>query len=54
MAGDSETGVSIMKMEVGLDTGPIAGELRTAIDPSETAEELSGRLSLLAAETLGE
>jgi methionyl-tRNA formyltransferase len=52
MAGDSETGVSIMRMEVGLDTGPIAGELRTAIDPSETAEELSGRLSLLAAETL--
>jgi methionyl-tRNA formyltransferase len=52
MAGDAETGVSIMKMEVGLDTGPIAGELRTAIDPSETAEELSARLSLLAAKTL--
>ncbi len=29
MAGDSQTGVSIMQMEVGLDTGPIAGELRT-------------------------
>jgi len=52
MAGDAETGVSIMKMEVGLDTGPIAGELRTAIDPSETAEELSARLSILAARTL--
>jgi methionyl-tRNA formyltransferase len=52
IAGDAETGVSIMKMEVGLDTGPIAGELRTAIDPSETAEELSARLSLLAARTL--
>jgi len=52
MAGDAETGVSIMKMEVGLDTGPIAGELRTAIDPSETTEELSARLSFLAARTL--
>lgn len=52
MAGDLETGVSIMKMEVGLDTGPIAGELRTPIDPSETAEELTARLSNLAAKTL--
>jgi methionyl-tRNA formyltransferase len=54
MAGDIEAGVSIMKMEVGLDTGPIAGELRTAIDPSETAEELTTRLSLLGAQSLSE
>src|SRR4051794_7573958 len=39
MAGDAETGVSIMRMEIGLDTGPIAGELRTPIDPSDTAGE---------------
>jgi methionyl-tRNA formyltransferase len=52
MAGDAESGVSIMKMEVGLDTGPIAGEVRTAIEPSETAEDLLTRLSLLAAKTL--
>jgi methionyl-tRNA formyltransferase len=52
MAGDAETGVSIMKMEAGLDTGPIAGELRTSIAPSETADELLARLSLLAAKTL--
>jgi methionyl-tRNA formyltransferase len=52
MAGDTETGVSIMKMEAGLDTGAIAGELRTRIDPLETSAELTLRLGQLAAETL--
>ena len=41
-------------METGLDTGPIAGEVRTRIDPSETAEELALRLSHLGAQTLGD
>lgn len=54
MAGDLETGVSIMRMEVGLDTGPIAGEIRTAIDSFETAEDLILRLSQLGAVTLGD
>ena len=54
MAGDAETGVSIMQMEAGLDTGPIAGELRTPIDPTETAEELTIRLAHLGARTLCE
>ncbi|MDE3176674.1 MAG: methionyl-tRNA formyltransferase [Pseudomonadota bacterium] len=54
MAGDAETGVSIMKMGVGLDTGPIAGEMRAAISPTETAGELTSRLSQLAAQTLGD
>ena len=54
MAQDHETGVSLMRMEVGLDTGPIAGELRTKIDPNETAAELTTRLSVLAARTLQE
>ena len=54
MAGDEETGVSIMKMEVGLDAGPIAGELRTRIDPAETAGELTSRLADLAAATLSQ
>ncbi len=54
MAGDRETGVSIMQMEVGLDTGPLAGELRTLIDPAETAEELTLRLAHLGARTLNE
>jgi len=52
MAGDEETGVSIMKREVALDTGPIAGEMRTRIDPAETAEELTARLGELAAQTI--
>ena len=52
MAGDEETGVSIMRMETGLDTGPIAGELRTRIDPMETSGELTARLAELAAETI--
>jgi methionyl-tRNA formyltransferase len=52
MAGDEETGVSIMNMEAGLDTGPIAGELRTRIDPVETSGELTARLAELAAETI--
>jgi methionyl-tRNA formyltransferase len=54
MAGDRETGVSIMRMEPGLDTGPIAGELRTPIDPMETSEELTARLGELAAQTIRE
>ena len=53
MAGDAETGVSIMQMETGLDTGPIAGEIVTPIDALETAEELTLRLSHLGARTLG-
>jgi methionyl-tRNA formyltransferase len=52
MAVDDETGVSIMRMETGLDTGPIAGEVRTRIDPVETSGELTARLAELAAETL--
>ena len=52
MAGDRETGVSIRTMDVGLDTGAIAGELRTPIDPVETSEELTARLAELAAATM--
>ncbi|MEM9471969.1 MAG: formyltransferase family protein, partial [Pseudomonadota bacterium] len=32
MAGDTETGVAIMQMEEGLDTGPVVHEQRTTID----------------------
>jgi methionyl-tRNA formyltransferase len=54
MAGDVETGVSLMRMEVGLDTGPIAGELRTPIDPRETSLELTARLAGLAAKAISD
>ena len=42
MAGDAETGVDLMRMEAGLDTGPVAREIRTPIRPDETAGELAG------------
>ena len=45
MAGDSETGMMVMKMEAGLDTGPVAATVRLPIGPDETAGELHDRLS---------
>lgn len=54
MEGDTRTGVCIMRMEAGLDTGPVAREAMTAIGPDETAGDLHDRLALLGAETLVE
>jgi methionyl-tRNA formyltransferase len=45
MAGDAETGVAIMKMDDGLDTGPVAMMERVVILPNETAGELHDRLA---------
>ncbi|MBN9070594.1 MAG: methionyl-tRNA formyltransferase [Rhizobiales bacterium] len=44
MAGDDETGVMIMRMEAGLDTGPVALTRRVSIGPDMTAGELHDRL----------
>ena len=44
MAGDSETGMMIMKMDEGLDTGPVALAEPIAIGPNETTGELHDRL----------
>ena len=44
MAGDTETGMMIMKMEQGLDTGPVALTSRVAIGPNMTAGELHDAL----------
>lgn len=44
MAGDSETGMMVMKMEEGLDTGPVALVEKCAIAPDMTAGELHDRL----------
>jgi methionyl-tRNA formyltransferase len=44
MAGDTETGVMVMKMDAGLDTGPIARRRKVPIRPDETAGELHDRL----------
>jgi len=49
LAGDTETGVGIMQMEAGLDTGPVRLEERVSIRPHDTAGALSHRLSLLGA-----
>jgi methionyl-tRNA formyltransferase len=47
MAGDAETGVCIMQMEEGLDTGPVLLREAIAIGPEETTAELHDRLSAL-------
>jgi methionyl-tRNA formyltransferase len=52
MAGDRETGVMVMRMEEGLDTGPIAMAEHVAIGPDMTAGELHGRLSHIGADLM--
>lgn len=49
MAGDAETGISIMRMEAGLDTGPVLLRERTSIGAEETTADLHDRLSELGA-----
>ncbi len=44
LAGDTETGVCLMQLEAGLDTGPVYSTARVAIGGDETAGELRGRL----------
>jgi methionyl-tRNA formyltransferase len=50
--GDTETGVSIMRMDVGMDTGDVALMRRTPIGPDETSGELHDRLSQIGASAL--
>jgi methionyl-tRNA formyltransferase len=52
LAGDRETGITLMKMDKGLDTGPILARQSIPILPGDTTESLAGRLSVLAADTL--
>jgi methionyl-tRNA formyltransferase len=54
LAGDSETGVTIMKMDAGLDTGPILTQRTTAISPEENSQTLHDRLAKMGAELLVE
>lgn len=49
MAGDAETGVCIMQMEAGLDTGPVLLREATPIGPEETTADLHDRLSAMGA-----
>jgi len=54
MAGDAETGVAIMRMEAGLDTGPVLLEARAPVGAEETTAELHDRLSAMGAELIVE
>jgi methionyl-tRNA formyltransferase len=52
MAGDSETGVTIMQMDAGLDTGDMLIRLSTPILPEDTGQSLHDRLAELGARAL--
>jgi methionyl-tRNA formyltransferase len=53
-AGDRDTGVCLMQMEAGLDTGPVLLSQRLAIGPEETGGQLHDRLAALGAQTLAD
>ncbi len=53
LAGDVETGVSLFRMDAGMDTGPLVAVERTALRGAETAPDLEARLAGLAAAMLG-
>ena len=52
--GDVETGVTVMKMDAGLDTGPVLATRHTPILPADDSQTLHDRLARLGAELLGE
>ena len=54
LAGDTETGVGVMQMEAGLDTGPVLLEKRLAIAPTDTGGSLHDKLAALGAEAMVE
>lgn len=54
LAGDPFTGVTVIRMDKGLDTGPIVAQRSVPLSPEETQPELSARLAHLGAELLAE
>ena len=52
MSGDTHTGICLMRMEAGLDTGPVYSRVVTEISESDTAGALHDRLALLGAQLL--
>lgn len=52
MSGDRETGVCLMGMEAGLDTGPVFSEARLSIEPTDTFQSLHDKLAALGAQLL--
>ena len=54
LAGDSQTGITIMRMDAGLDSGPILSQAGIPITPQDTAGTMSDKLSDLGAKLLQE
>ncbi len=54
LAGDQVTGSTIMRMDAGMDTGPILAQAALLIDPTDTGDSLTGRLAQQGAELLAE
>lgn len=54
LEGDKVTGITFMKMDVGMDTGDIIEKIEVAIDPNEHTESLMNRLAEASAEKLPE
>ncbi len=52
LAGDKETGISIMQMDAGLDTGPVIARTIVPIAPRDTAGTLTARLATVSAEAI--
>jgi methionyl-tRNA formyltransferase len=49
LAGDAQTGITIMRMDIGLDTGPILAQVSLDIQPDDTAQTLAERLAPIGA-----
>ncbi|SDE38709.1 methionyl-tRNA formyltransferase [Paracoccus isoporae] len=54
LEGDTQTGIAIMQMKAGLDTGPVLAERRTAITPHDTTGDLHDRLAAMGATLIAE
>jgi len=52
LAGDERTGVSLMKLDEGLDTGPVYARVETAVGPEESAAQVRDRLAALGVRLL--
>lgn len=52
VSGDARTGLCLMEMDEGLDTGPVFARMETAIEPNETSGELFERLSAMGGDIL--
>jgi methionyl-tRNA formyltransferase len=52
LAGDTETGITLIRMDTGIDTGPIVAVERSVLAADETAPALEGRLATMASELL--